>query len=154
MIAAMGQLLGDQKLDERIKEIKGIIERMDFRWDQGFVTDKDEFLEQRIRLQQQLEQLTPIPDDELQTAADILQNFERYWNETNGNRKAQAQLIQLVVARVWVQRNQVAAVSLRPNFHITVGLQSEKPTMLEMSFSDRNIVRNRGRRDSNPRSLP
>ena len=51
----MGQLIGDQKLEERITQIKGIIERMDFRWDNGFITDKDAYLEERVKLQQELE---------------------------------------------------------------------------------------------------
>ena len=154
MVAAMGELLGDKKLDERITEIKGVIERMDFRWDQGFITDKDAYLEQRVKLQQELEQLTPIPDDELQTAADMLENFQQYWEATQGNRLAQQQLIQLIVARVWVRKDKVVALSLRPNYHVTVGLESSKPTSVLVGFDDRNIVRNRERRDSNPRSPP
>jgi hypothetical protein len=102
MVEAMGQLLGDQKLEERIGEIKGVIERMDFRWDNGFITDKNAYLEQRVKLQQELEQLIPIPDDDLEHAANILNIFERYWAETNDDRHEQQQLLQLIVARVWI----------------------------------------------------
>ncbi len=159
MIEAMGQLIGDQRLEERITEIKGIIDRMDFRWDQGFFTNRDEYLEQRVKLQQELEQLTPIPDDELQKAADILENFNRYWQETDGNRKAQQELINLIVARVWVRGGQVVAISLRPNYHITMGLESEKPTQVEIGSLENTMtsdisIPSRERRDSNPRSLP
>jgi len=52
MVVAMGQLLGDTNLDERLKEIKTVIDRMDFRWDNGFITDKDAYLDQRVKLQQ------------------------------------------------------------------------------------------------------
>ncbi len=154
MVAAMGELLGDQKLDARVSEIKGVIERMDFRWDNGFVTDRDAYLEQRVKLQQELEQLTPIPDDDLETAADVLENFEYHWNTTNGNPQLQRNLLQLIVARIWVRGDRVVAMSLRPNYHVTVGLESKKPTEVRVDFSDPNIVRNRGRRVSNPRSLP
>jgi hypothetical protein len=76
MAESMGQLLGDKRLDERIAEIKAVIERMDFRWDQGFITDKGAYLVQRVKLQQELEQLTPIAENDIQTAADILVNFQ------------------------------------------------------------------------------
>lgn len=78
MISAMGQLLGDRKLDERVGEIKEIIQRMDFRWDNGFITNRDEYIEQRLKLQQQLEQLIPVPDDDLEHAADLLVNFTKH----------------------------------------------------------------------------
>ncbi|MCC6613213.1 MAG: zinc ribbon domain-containing protein [Anaerolineae bacterium] len=154
MVQAMGQLLGDQKLEERIAEIKAIIERMDFRWDNGFITDREAYLEQRVKLQQELEKLTPIPDNDLETAADLLENFEHHWRATGGDKKRQAALVQLIVARVWVRKDRVVAVSLRPNYHVAVGLGTEKPTELQVDFEDCNIVRNRGRRVSNPRSLP
>jgi hypothetical protein len=150
MIASMGPLLGDKKLDERVAEIKAIIDRMDFRWDQGFITDKDSYLEQRVKLQQELEQLTPIADNDLETAADMLANFEHHWNAFADDPKAQQQLLQLIVGRVWVKGNRVVTLSLRPNYHVTVGLESTKLTELEVSFEDRNIVRNRRRRVLHP----
>ena len=149
----MGQLLGDQKLDERIAEIKAVIERMDFRWDQGFVTDKDEYLEQRVKLQQELEQLTPVADDDVAVAADLLENFEAHWEATGGDRKEQQRLIQLVVARVWVREEKVVAMSLRPNYHITLGLESEKPTPVTVGNKedgDQTLVHRRERRGSHP----
>jgi hypothetical protein len=149
MINAMGQLLGDQALDKRIAEIKTIIERMDFRWDHGFITDQDAYLQERVKLQQELEQLTPIPDDDLERAADLLKNFSRNWEAIRDDRKAQEQLIHLIVARVWVKGDRVVAISLRPNYHITVGLENEKPTEISTGF-----IHGRERRDSNPRSPP
>ena len=134
MINAMGQLLGDQALDKRIAEIKTIIERMDFRWDHGFITDQDAYLQERVKLQQELEQLRPIPDDDLERAADLLKNFSRNWEAIRDDRKAQEQLIHLIVARVWVKGDRVMAISLRPNYHITVGLENEKPTEISTGF--------------------
>ena len=159
MVESMGQLLGDKRLEDRITEIKSIIERMDFRWDQGFITDKEAYLEERVKLQQELEKFTPIPDDELEVAADMIKNFSIHWNALNEDRKAQQQLIQMIVSRVWVRDEKVVALSLRPNYHITLGLESEKPTEISVSFSDNNmdkdiIVHGRERRDLNPRSLP
>ena len=159
MVAAMGQLIGDKKLDERIAQIKGIIERMDFRWDNGLITDKDEYLDQRVKLQQELEQLTPIPDDELEVAADVLSNFTAHWEANRNDLKAQEALIKLIVARIWVREDRVVGMSLRPNYHITLGLESEKPTEIEVGFAEDVmdgdiIIHERGRRVSNPRSLP
>lgn len=37
---AMSEMLGEKNLEERIAEIKAIIERMDKRWDHGFVAMK------------------------------------------------------------------------------------------------------------------
>lgn len=159
MVQAMGQLIGDQNLDERITQIKGVIERMDFRWDNGFITEKDAYLEERIKLQQELEQLTPIPDDELEIAADVLENFTAHWEAAKGDMKAQEELIKLIVARVWVRGDKVVGMSLRPNYHITVGLDNTKPTEIAVGLSEDImdgdiIIHRRGRRGSNPRSLP
>jgi hypothetical protein len=142
---ALGELLGEKKLDERIDEIKEVIERMDFRWDHGFIADQDAYLEERIKLQQELEKLSPIPDDDLDVAADLLENFGEHWEETGGDRKEQMRLIQLIVSRVWVRDKDVVAMSLRPNYHIALGLQSNKPT--EISVSSEKIMSRRERRE-------
>jgi hypothetical protein len=62
----VGELLGEKKLEERLEDIRDIIKRMDTRWDHGFFADEQDYLEQRLRLQQETEQLTPVPDDTLQ----------------------------------------------------------------------------------------
>ena len=51
IMEARSEILGDNNLDERIAEIKGIIKRMDARWDHGFVTNEEEYFQQRIELQ-------------------------------------------------------------------------------------------------------
>ena len=43
-VEAIGQLLGDRKIKERTAQIEAMILRMDFRWDNGFILDKDEYL--------------------------------------------------------------------------------------------------------------
>lgn len=145
MITALGELLEEQNLQDRVSQIKEVIERMDFRWDHGFITDKDNYLEERIRLQQELEALTPIPDDDLEEAASILTHFRQHWEATADDRQAQARLIRMIVARVWVRKGHVIALSLRPNYHITVGLENTKPTELTVG-SDENFIQDRERR--------
>ena len=58
---------------------------MDLRWDNGFITNENEYLEQRLKLQMELEQLTPIPEDDLEQAADLLQNFKSHWERLEGD---------------------------------------------------------------------
>ena len=65
---------------------------MDSRWDHGFFTSEDEYVEQRIKLQMELEQLTPVPDDELEQAADILRKFEVHWERLEGDEEARHEL--------------------------------------------------------------
>ncbi len=104
----------------------------------------------KLELQQELEQLTPIPDDELERAANLIENFEEQWKKREGDRKAQQELMQMIVARVWVRGDDVAMISLRPNFHITVGLKSEKSTELQVDITENVTILNRERRASNP----
>ena len=146
MVDAMGQLLGDERLDERIAEIKQVIERMDFRWDHGLITDGEAYLEERVKLQQELEQLTPMADDDLEVAADLLQNFAAHWEAASGDLKEQQRLLQLIVARVWVRGDSVVALSLRPNYHVTVGLDSTKPTEMSVDCDKSIRVHRRERR--------
>jgi len=88
-------------------------------------------------------------DDELEIAADVLEHFTQHWNATDGDRKRQQELIQLIVARVWVQGDRVVAMSLRPNYHVTVGLESTKSTVTSVDYSqERHIVPIRERRGS------
>lgn len=120
MVNAMSKMIGDRNVDHRIEEIKAIIERMDFRWDHGFVSDYDRYLGKRQKLQQELEQLKPIPTDELERAAEIIADFSTHWDKLGDDRKKQAELIQLIVRRVWVADNQVVGISLRPDFYIPI----------------------------------
>ena len=134
MMEAIAQMLGDQKLEERLKEIHETIERMDFRWDYGFITDKDEYLEKRLALQQELEQMTPIPDEDLAVAQDLIENFEAYWEAAQANPIEQERLLNLMLVRVWVEDEDVVRLCLRPNLHITAGLDAKRPTEISVDL--------------------
>jgi hypothetical protein len=125
---AMGEMLGEQSLEERVAEIKATIERMDFRWDRGFVTDQVDFMEKRLKLQQELENLTPIPDDDLERAADLLENFEEHWEACHGDPEAQHRLVKLIVKRAYVRDDEVVAMTLRSDYHIVLGHKLNGPT--------------------------
>ncbi len=118
-IEAIGDLLGNQELKERVAQIEEMIKRMDFRWDSGFIPDQNEYMEKRLGLQQELEQLKPLPMDELETAADILTNFEKYWEKAEKDPTEQQRLLHLIFERIWIKNNEVASVCLRPNYHVT-----------------------------------
>lgn len=94
---AMSEILGERNIEERSQEIKDVIKRMDTRWDHGFFANEDEYVQQRIRLQMELEQLSPIPTNELEQAADLLANFRRHWDRLEGNPEAQHDLVKLIV---------------------------------------------------------
>jgi hypothetical protein len=134
MINAVSRLLGDKKLDERIAEIKEVINRMDFRWDHGFITDQDGYLEERLRLQQELEQLSPIPDDDLVFAEGLLTNFAEYWETAKEDPEEQERLFQLILVRAWVIDNQVVEICLRPNYHVVLGLDQKRPTEISVDL--------------------
>ncbi len=131
IISTVSEILGERNLEERLKEIRATIERMDFRWDSGFITDKAEYLEKRLKLQQELEQLTPV-QDELDTAADVLGNFQTHWNDCQGDVEKQHQLVKLIIERVYVEDDVVVAITLKSNYHVVLGHKANEPTFMEV----------------------
>ncbi len=125
---AMGNLLGDKNLEEHIQEIKAVIERMDARWDHGFFASEEEYIQKRIKLQMELEQLTPVPDDELEQAADLLANFKTHWERLEGDEEARHELVRLIVERVYVHDDRVVAMTLRSNYHLVLNHKTNGPT--------------------------
>ena len=128
MAQAIAELVGEQQLNERLQAIRETIDRMDFRWDHGFITDRDDYLTKRLTLQQELEQLTPIPDEDLVFAADLIEHFGAYWEAAGGQPAEQERLLKLMVERVWVEDDRVVRLCLRPNLHVTAGLDAKRPT--------------------------
>ncbi len=100
---------------------------MDFRWDSGFITDKYDYMEKRLKLQQDLERLTPEPDD-LQAAVDLLENFRGHFDACNGDIEAQHELIKLIVARVYVHDRKVYAITLKSDYHVLLGHDGGEPS--------------------------
>ena len=125
---AMSKILGERNLTERIEEIKNIIQRMDTRWDRGFFTSEDDYVQQRIRLQMELEQLTPVPDNELQQAVDMLENFTAHWERLEGDDESRHDLVKLIVHRVYVVDEKVVAMTLHSNYHLVLNHKTNRPT--------------------------
>jgi len=145
IIHTMSEILGERNLEQRLVEIRSTIERMDFRWDNGFITDKADYLERRLKLQQELEQLTPV-QDELVVAADTLENFTTHWNDCKGDVELQRRLVKLIVERVYVEDDTVVAITLKSNYHVVLGHKESEPTHIEVDPH----IHEWAQRDSNP----
>ena len=61
-------------------------------------------MQKRLGLQQELEQLKPLPMDELETAADILTNFEKHWAKAENDPTEQQRLMHLIFERIWIKK--------------------------------------------------
>jgi site-specific DNA recombinase len=131
IIGTMSEILGEKNLEQRLNEIRSTVERMDFRWDQGFITDKVDYLEKRLRLQQELEQLSPV-QEELDIAADLLANFQSTWDACQGDIEKQHQLVKMIVERVYVEDDVVVAVTLKSDYHVVLGHKTNEPTYMEV----------------------
>ena len=128
----MSEFLGEKNLEEKLEEIQAIIKRMDTRWDNGFIIDEQEYLEQRLKLQMELDRLNPVPDDDLAHAADLLQNFKSHWERLEEDEDSRHDLVKLIVERVYVRDKQVVAMTLRSNYHLVLGHKTNGPTYLEV----------------------
>lgn len=125
---SIGEVLGEENLDKRLAEIREVIKRMDQRWDLGFITDEQEYIQQRLNLQHEIEKLTPVDTQDLEQEADLLQNFAHYWQLGNGDEEAQHELIKRIVERVYVQDEEVVAMTLKANCHLVLGHKVNGPT--------------------------
>ena len=107
---------------KRMEEIREIIERIDLRWDHGFIS-QEEYIEKRSQLQREVEALRPIDYDEMHEAADLIQYFGNYWDgceEMDNPAEARQQLLQKIVDQVFVYNDQVIAVALHGNFSVVL----------------------------------
>lgn len=121
MIEMLAKMTGQQGLEARLAEIGQTIERMDFRFDNGFITNAEEYVEKRLMLQRELENLTPIPDDDLEYAADFLDNFAVYYDACAGDIEKQNKLLDTIINRVYVQDKIVVAIELKADMYIVTG---------------------------------
>ncbi len=114
---------------QRMEEIKAIVERIDFRWEQGFIS-KEEYVEKRSQLKAEIESLRPIDYDELMEAADLLENFQTYWRACEDVAKpdaARQQLLHKIVDRVFVHDKQILALVLHGDFAVVLGENETAP---------------------------
>jgi len=102
-----------QQIDQRRNELQQSIERLDFRWDMGFI-EKEDYMAKRKALQQQLDQNQPIVEQDLREAETMLRQFDSAW--AIGDLVCRKQLLNLLVESVWVTRGTIQAIKLQPRF--------------------------------------
>ena len=108
---------------QKMEELQEIIERIDFRWDQGFIS-KEEYIEKRRHLDLEVTSLRPIDYDELNESADLITSFGKYWEgcqKLNQPEEAQQQLTSKNVERVFVHEDKVIALALYGDFGVILG---------------------------------
>lgn len=107
---------------QRMEELKQIVERIDFSWEQGFL-DKDVYLEKRRQLQLEIEGLRRLDYDELVQASDLIEHFKAYWDQCAGTAnppQARKQLIAQIVQKVVVYEDKVLALVLHGDFAVVL----------------------------------
>lgn len=111
----------------------------------------NEYMEKRTQLQREIETLRPVAYDDMMEAADLLSNFDSYWEKCaileNPN-EAKKQLLAKIVDRVFVYDQQVIAIALHgdfgvvldENFAVPAEVLSERSTVLNSKGG--NITKN------------
>lgn len=163
----IAQTLGAKTMDARIGEIRKVIENMDFRWDSGFITDKDDYARKRQQLQIELDSLQPFADDvdNLALAADMLANFPKHWRACGDDIVKRHELIKKIVDRIYVKDQLVVSMVLKADYHIvlngsvttegvikikTPANKQELKKKKQKQENQQEQVTKSGRRDSNP----
>ena len=125
---AIGEFSGIENLETRLAGIGDEIRRMDTRFDKGFFIDEQEYFEQRINLQQELERLQPVADDDLERAVEDLCEFWPRFQACGNDIEAQHQLVSRYVERIYVEGTVVVAITLKSNYHLVLGHNVKKAT--------------------------
>jgi hypothetical protein len=89
-------------------------------------------MEKRIKLQLELEQLNSVPENDLEQAADLLENFKAHWDRLEGDDDGRYDLVNLIVERVYVQDDKIVAMTLRSNYHLVLNHKANGPTYFEV----------------------
>ncbi len=107
---------------KRMAEVEDIVKRIDFSWEQGFLTPQ-EYVTKRSQLQREMESLQPVDYDDLVEAADLLENFKKYWeacDDVSQPEEARKQLLAKIMDRVFVYDDHVIAIALHGDFSVVL----------------------------------
>ena len=113
----------------RMAELEEIVKRIDFSWEQGFLTPQ-EYITKRSQMQREMESLQPVDYDDLIAAADLLEHFQKYWeacDTVNRPEEARKQLLAKIVNRVFVYDDFVIAVALHGDYSVVLDNASSAP---------------------------
>lgn len=111
-IEALAGKIGDADAQKKMNELRTIANNMDFRFDNGLIVDMDRYLEERSKIQELINRLTPlltIPEQLVQ-AASLLNNFQQHFDECKGDVDKQHELIKLIIERVYVRDEKITRV--------------------------------------------
>lgn len=75
-----------------------------------------------------MEQLTSVDNADLEREADLLKNFTTHWAACGDDLEAQSALVRQGVERVYVEGDQVMAMTLQSNCHLVLGHNANEPT--------------------------
>jgi len=102
----------------RLEELKTVVERINFSWEQGFLSP-DEYTAKISQLRREMEALRPVDYDELMESADLIKHFSTYWQKcatVDKPAEARKQLLAKIVDRVFVYEHKVFAITLYGDF--------------------------------------
>ncbi|MFZ1397115.1 MAG: recombinase family protein [Candidatus Promineifilaceae bacterium] len=114
---------------KRMEEIEEIVKRIDFSWEQGYLSPQ-EYVAKREQLQQEIEALRPVDYDALIEAADLLENFTSYWDacETvEAPLEARKQLLNKIIERVFVYDDTVVGIALHGDYGVVLDTAAKTP---------------------------
>ena len=66
----------------------------------------------------------------------MLSNFEQFWNECEGDIERQRRLLSLILERVYVDGQNVKAITLKSDYHFVLGHNANEPTYTEVDPKD------------------
>lgn len=122
---------------KRMAEIQTIVERINFSWEQGFLS-AEEYIDKRSQLQKEMEALRPVDYESLMEAADLIEHFNHYWQacETVDHPAlARQQLVAKIVDRVFVYDRNVIAIALPGDFGIVLDASEVAPVEIVSAVS-------------------
>lgn len=111
-IQVLAGWIGDADVLKRLEELRTIARNMDFRFDKGLIIDPDEYVKERKKVQEELDQLTPLlsVSDELEQAASLLKSFSAHFAACGDDVQKQHELVKLIIEHVYVRDNIVTRV--------------------------------------------
>ncbi|MAU01180.1 MAG: hypothetical protein CL608_28895 [Anaerolineaceae bacterium] len=116
---------------KRIAQAEVTMKRVDFSWEQGFLT-AEKYVMKHNQLLDEINSLMPLDYDELVAAADLLEKFGTHWNacvDADDREKARQNLFGKIVDKVFVCDGHVTGITLKEPFRIILnGAHNMKQT--------------------------
>lgn len=122
VINAVAEKKGARNLAEYLAELHQIAANMDYRFDRNLLVDREAHIQERWRIQEEIEKLQPLMTvpEELEYAADLLNNFSSHFAACGGDVALQHELVKLIVERVYVRDDRVSKILLTAQCRIVV----------------------------------